>query len=39
MLAIAREVGYSESAFLVPSETAALRVHYFSPLAMNDVAH
>jgi PhzF family phenazine biosynthesis protein len=33
MLAIAREVGYSETAFLVPSETAALRVHYFSPLA------
>ena len=34
MLAIARDVGYSETAFVLPIDsTAAIRVRYFSPLA------
>lgn len=33
MLTIARDVGYSETAFVVPTETATIRVRYFSPLA------
>ena len=33
MLAIARDVGYSETAFVLPNETATIRVRYFSPLA------
>ena len=33
MLQIASDVGYSETAFVLPSDTAAWRVRYFSPLA------
>lgn len=33
MLAIARDVGYSETAFVLPTDAAAVRVRYFSPLA------
>ncbi|MBK3643300.1 PhzF family phenazine biosynthesis protein [Streptomyces sp. MBT33] len=33
MLAAAAEVGYSETAFVVPSQDGALDVRYFSPLA------
>jgi PhzF family phenazine biosynthesis protein len=33
LLAIDRYVGYSETAFVSPTETATLRVRYFSPLA------
>jgi PhzF family phenazine biosynthesis protein len=33
MLAVAAEVGYSETAFLVPRADGALDVRYFSPLA------
>lgn len=33
MLAIARDVGYSETAFVLPTQTASIRVRYFSPLA------
>jgi PhzF family phenazine biosynthesis protein len=33
MLATAAEVGYSETAFVVPSDDGALTVRYFSPLA------
>ncbi len=33
MLAIARDVGYSETAFVSPAESSTLRVRYFSPLA------
>lgn len=33
MLAAAAEVGYSETAFLVPSQDGTLDVRYFSPLA------
>lgn len=33
MLAIAQDVGYSETAFVVPTETTTIRVRYFSPLA------
>ncbi len=33
MLAIARDVGYSETAFVLPDETAPTRLRYFSPLA------
>jgi PhzF family phenazine biosynthesis protein len=33
MLAIARRLGYSETAFVLPTATAALQVRYFSPLA------
>src|SRR5688572_29470005 len=33
MLAIAADVGYSESAFVVPRTDGALDVRYFSPLA------
>ncbi len=36
MLAIARDLGYSETAFVMPTETATLRVRYFSPLAEVD---
>jgi PhzF family phenazine biosynthesis protein len=33
MLAIARDVGYSETAFVLPDESGATRLRYFSPLA------
>lgn len=33
MLAIARDVGYSETAFVVPTDTTTIRVRYFNPLA------
>jgi PhzF family phenazine biosynthesis protein len=33
MLAIAREVGYSETAFAASTQTATLQLRYFSPLA------
>ncbi|WP_416970542.1 PhzF family phenazine biosynthesis protein [Streptomyces sp. 4F14] len=33
MLAVAAEVGYSETAFVVPGDDGALDVRYFSPLA------
>ncbi len=33
MLRTASDVGYSETAFLLPSDTAAWRVRYFSPVA------
>ena len=37
MLAIARELGASETAFLLPSERAARRVRYFSPTTEVDL--
>ena len=33
MLAIAADVGYSETAFVLPNDAASIRVRYFSPLA------
>jgi PhzF family phenazine biosynthesis protein len=33
MLAIAADVGYSETAFVLPGDAASIRVRYFSPLA------
>jgi PhzF family phenazine biosynthesis protein len=31
MLAVARQVGYNETAFVLPSETADLRIRFFTP--------
>lgn len=31
MLAVARQVGYNETAFVLPAETADLRIRFFTP--------